>query len=793
MSLENYCKHKLNGNITTQVSKPIYLGILSEKPMHPSQLAEIFESIQRPGKFYAAGAAEIYMPSLEVEGVGQIALPLLPIQAEQLVKVAERAPYGKGEETLIDTDVRRTWQIGADKVRISGKYWQQNLEEIVAWVANKLGVNGSVNAELYKLLVYDTGSFFVSHRDTEKSSGMFATLVIVLPSNYAGGELLVRHRGEESRLNLNVTDPSEIAYAAFYADCRHEVLPVTSGCRLTLIYNLLRTDQSQPLEPPDYGSEQSRLADWLRTWGESLKDEENDVPQKLIYPLEHAYTQAELSFAALKGADAARGTAAVAAAEQADCDLHLALITIEESGYAEYNYNPYHRGRYYDGDEEDEFEIGEVTDSYQMLTNWRKPDDSQPAFAELPFEDDEVCLPVDVDTLEPDELEFEEATGNAGASFERTYRRAALIFWPRFRRLAVLNQAGISVNLPYLSDLATRWKQFIESSLWQEAHELSGHMLRTWSKPDMYSRSSDQPGDNAAMLNALFRLQDKERVDAFLVNITVEGNYGKGDNENIVQAMDLLPPQRAAELTEQIIAHNMALNPGACSDLLARCALADWSGERPTSLVPAALALFKGLPGDPNIPTPTEYWQKPSDIYSSFVVNLMTAVERIAPDLACQSAECILSRPVTYGFDNLLVPALLTLSDQTGVATHRLRNACLEHLGERIAKTLEPPKDWTRDSTVICKCRHCSELSEFLADPSEKEWFFKAVQQERTHMEDSIKKSGCDLTLTTIKKGSPHTLACVKNQATYERRVQQRKKDLEHQLALQQANPDSIN
>ena len=45
--------------------------------MHPSQLAEIFESIQRPGKFYAAGAAEIYMPSLEVEGVGQIALPYL--------------------------------------------------------------------------------------------------------------------------------------------------------------------------------------------------------------------------------------------------------------------------------------------------------------------------------------------------------------------------------------------------------------------------------------------------------------------------------------------------------------------------------------------------------------------------------------------------------------------------------------------------------------------------------------------------------------------------------------------
>ena len=756
--------------------------------MHPSQLAQIFESIQRPGTFYAAGVAEIHAPSLTVDGVGQIALPLLPIQAEQLVTVAERAPYGKGEETLIDTEVRRTWQIGADKVHIGGKHWQHNLDGIVAQVTNKLGVMGSVIAELYKLLVYDTGSFFVSHRDTEKSAGMFATLVMVLPSNYSGGELIVRHRGEEARLNLNVTDPSEIAYAAFYADCRHEVLPVTSGCRLTLIYNLLRTDQNQPLEPPDYDSEQSRLADWLRAWGESLKDKEDVVPQKLIYPLEHAYTQAELAFAALKGADAARGAAAVAAAERADCDLHLALITIEESGYAEYNYDHYHRGRYYDNDDEDEFEIGEVTDSYQMLMDWRKPDDSTPAFAEIPFEDEEVCLPVDYEKLEPDELEFEEATGNAGASFERTYRRAALVFWPRSRRLAVINQAGLSVNVPYLSDLADRWiksNASVESNLWQEAHELSGYMLRTWSKPDMYFRSSDQSGNNAAMLDALFRLHDAERIDLFLVNVSAEGDFGMGDNESLVRAIGLLPLTRAAALVEQVIAKNVSLNPGACADLLARGALIDWSGEPPDSLIPAAQSLFHGLPGDPTIPPPTDYRQIPKEVGPDFVVNLMTALERIAPDLACQSADCLLARPESFSFDNLLVPALFKLSGQTGAATQQLRDACLHHLSKRIAETLEPPQDWARDSTVKCQCHHCADLSEFLADPLEKEWFFKAVQHDRTHVEDTIKRSGCDLNLMTIKKGSPHTLACVKNQASYERRVLQRKKDLENHAALQ--------
>ena len=450
----------------------------------PVQLAEILDSIERPGNFYASGVAEIHTPSLTVEGIGPVALPLLPIQAEQLVTVAERAPYGKGEETLVDTDVRRTWQIGADKIRIGGKYWQKNLQEIVAQAASKLGVTGTVTAELYKLLVYDTGSFFIRHRDTEKASGMFATLVVVLPSLYSGGELVVRHRGEEARLNLNVSDPSEVAYAAFYADCPHEVLPIDSGCRLTLIYNLLRTDQSQPSEPPDYGDEQAYLTDWLRQWGQSPETEEVDAPQKLIYPLEHAYTQAELSFAALKGADAARGIVAAAAAEQADCDLHLALLSIEESGYAEHAYYPSRRGRYSDYENDDEFEIGEVTDRSQLLSDWRRPDDSRPPLAAIPFEEEEVCLADSLDDLDPDEIHFQEATGNEGASFERSYRRAALVFWPRARRHGGAQPSG-TVRHPCLFERSGRSVGFgpvqgFESPLWQEAHELSGHMLRTW-------------------------------------------------------------------------------------------------------------------------------------------------------------------------------------------------------------------------------------------------------------------------------------------------------------------------
>lgn len=71
------------------------------------QLFTLLQNVQRPGDFYTAGTLEIYPPQLEVEGVGRIALPLLPAQAEQLIAVAEHAPYGRGQDTLVDTGVRR--------------------------------------------------------------------------------------------------------------------------------------------------------------------------------------------------------------------------------------------------------------------------------------------------------------------------------------------------------------------------------------------------------------------------------------------------------------------------------------------------------------------------------------------------------------------------------------------------------------------------------------------------------------------------------------------------------------
>jgi predicted 2-oxoglutarate/Fe(II)-dependent dioxygenase YbiX len=741
-------------------------------------LAKILPTIRRHGDFYATGTMEMFAPNLEIDGVGRISLPLLLVQAERLVAVATRAPYGRGEETVVDTNVRRTWQIDADRIHIGGRHWQQTLDSIVAKAAAGLGVTGSVSAELYKLLIYDTGSFFVEHRDTEKAAGMFATLVIVLPSDYSGGTLLVRHSDREVCLDLHCPDPSEVAFAAFYADCVHEMRPVTSGHRLTLVYNMVRARKAKEKapKPPSYEKELAEVTALLQRWvsGKDLPDD--DSPEKLIYPLEHAYTSAELAFDSLKNADAAVAGLLVAAAEKAACDIHVALVSIEENGSAEYSG---YGGRY-----DEEFEVGEVFNRIQTISDWRLPDGSQPTLNALPFEENELCPPTALEEAEPDEEYFHEATGNEGVTFERTYRRAAIVIWPKSRKLAVINQAGLSVTLPYLAELTRDWVDSgkgTESSLWRDAYALSKYMLQDWPKRRGYG---DQMDSEIEMLTTLRQLRDTVHIDAFLSEISAIGTYGGSENEALVRAAMLLPHDRTTDLIEKIVVRNAHRVPGACANLLALSCV-----ELPNALArlyPAAVALVETLLGesvDTN-PDPSDYWGQPVPTDADLLVDLLIALCYLdATPLGNRMIEHALASKKSFPRDAVMVPATLRLTERMQTRdwapVARLRAACVHHLQTRCAEPLAPPSDFARPSKIACHCASCAELSRFLAAPDRKVWEFKAAEPLRRHVENSIRQNRCDLDFLTEKRRRPYSLVCTKNQASYEKRAAQRKKDIE--------------
>jgi len=718
------------------------------------------------------------MPQLEVKDVGRISLPLLPIQAEQLVSVAEQAPYGRGQETLVDTEVRRTWQIDANRITLSGKHWQDNLNTIVKRCAIGLGVGVPVSAELYKLLVYDAGSFFIKHRDTEKAAGMFATLVIVLPSDYSGGELVVKHREHVVRLDLHSQDAAEISYAAFYADCVHEVLPITQGCRLTLIYNLIRADKKLPLpEPPDYRQQQAMVTGLLRAWTASLTSQtDENNPEKLIYLLEHAYSPAELGFNALKNADAAVADVMAAAAEQADCDIYLALLTVEEYGTAEYS--GYSRG-YWD-EEDNDFEVGEVCERVEMLSEWRCADGREIALPNLPFSAIEFCPPSAFDEIEPDDVEFQEATGNAGASFERSYHCTALVIWPRSRSLAVLSQAGLRATLPVLQDYCLRWEaegSDKTSTCWQDAQVLAGYILRdSFAQDSGYHNRSDQ-----ILLDCLYRLGDSEGIQAYWQKLAEHGFYCQADCTILLQTAKFLPWIKVVKVLEQAIGVSAIKAQAACADLLAQFCAA--KPESASDLKTAAGILFSVLPGDQTRFVALQSWEYARlHVDSELVVKVLQSFGAIDVNIADEALDYLLAWPDVYEMDKILAPAALSLvhaeqsSDFPFVT--RLKSTVVKHLQARVDTELEPPKDWRRDSQIQCSCKDCYELRVFLSNATQSTWVFKAAEGRRKHIEHELTRHNADVDCRTESKSRPYSLVCNKNQASYLRRVAQRNADL---------------
>jgi hypothetical protein len=152
-------------------------------------LEDVLSKVKRPGDFFVSGSLETPMPTIDVEGVGILSFPVPGAQVKAIIRQAVRAPYGRGEATILDTSVRKVWQVSASSMRVRGKSWGRTLQQILSATAGGLGCSAAdVSAELYKLLVYDKGSFFKAHRDTEKVDGMFGTLVVVLPSSHRGGK-----------------------------------------------------------------------------------------------------------------------------------------------------------------------------------------------------------------------------------------------------------------------------------------------------------------------------------------------------------------------------------------------------------------------------------------------------------------------------------------------------------------------------------------------------------------------------------------------------------------------------
>ncbi len=72
-------------------------------------LSKAIAKATRSAKFCVSGCLPATDPSIEIEHLGVMKLPLKRATAKELIAHCHLAPFGKGTQTLVNTKVRKTF------------------------------------------------------------------------------------------------------------------------------------------------------------------------------------------------------------------------------------------------------------------------------------------------------------------------------------------------------------------------------------------------------------------------------------------------------------------------------------------------------------------------------------------------------------------------------------------------------------------------------------------------------------------------------------------------------------
>ena len=745
---------------------------------HNPKLEKLIKSIDRPGEFCTAGSLSCPMPTVSVDGVGILAFPTPEFQVKQLLKVADQAPYGKGSETLVDTSVRNCWEINPQKFSLGGRAWDETLQKVVSATAEGLGCNpAQLSAQLYKFLIYEKGGFFLPHQDTEKAAGMIATLTVSLPVSGTGGELVVRHKDNEKTIQLNAEEPSELVYAAFYADCEHEIKEVKSGHRISLVFNLCvaANDKKIPREAPDYTKKVDEIAAELTKWCRSEHSSD-----KLVWILEHQYSESGLAFSTLKNGDRAVAFALREAVKQVpECELYAAIVAIDEL----YDVFETGGGYYYQSDySSSDYEINELIEAGIEIDDWVAVDDSRPKFGAMEIEHGELMPDGVLDHFDPDDEEFEGYTGNAGATLNLIYNLAALALFKRQRMMDLLSSRGPAQAVAWINEEIRQ----NDGKSSEHIRQMATSLVDRWPTAPSYLRGSS----SQEMLKALRVIKDPDLSRSFLLNTAIR-EYEGNENALFLNVSLSLNPDDTHSVVLSLIQEQFANRPECVLDLLLRLdkKISKWGERRLVLLRECTEPLLKTFPEIVKLKAPQPYFDYGSKrnsgvdsatIYRLFVFLFQaqdTGAARCAVDiLASYTGVDMYTRSLPKALKELQKHATIYASNTYS----QLWQMSVEFMLERSEFHPEPPKDWRRDGKVGCSCELCQQLSSFLENPNEEVAYFAVNQELRGHLRGEINSAKLDVDYETIRQGRPYTLELIKNRNSYEQRLKEYAKDIKY-------------
>jgi len=760
------------------------------------KLLDALSAITGSGGFHSTGTSPFFLPGLHVDGLGEIAFPLPSSQAKELIAIAEAAPYGMGVNTVLDEKVRKCWQLDAARFKLKSPQWSKFLKETVARVREDLGIAGKISAHPYKLLIYGKGGHFKAHRDTEKLDAMFGTLIVALPSAHAGGRLFIRHNGREIEVDFSAPQTRNLfQHAAFFADCEHEVEPVRSGYRCCLVYNL-RLDKgdagSLNLSPDAHAL---RLVDPLR----AMKDERRGRLAAVL--MEHQYTEANFALRKLKGNDALRARALFAAAKEIGLTAHLGLVTYHLSGELEESHRS-HRSHWQDEDEAADGTMGEIHDESLTIDLWRNSNDRTVSLGSYHIDKDVILSREPFGEGDPDEMEAEGYTGNAGCTMDYWYRRAAIVLWAKEDQEKILCQYNFTEACRELTKLAIAKKANGPGSAFHRLGKAVVALLPGKLPSDArYSpRLPEKDGPFALTLGALAKTRSRELFDE-LVPLVPDPAWALCD----------------AALWKKL---HKAFGVDGFKDIYGRMIAGDPDAQRHI-LFPILDALLAAKGGEPQAwaiamrlcrlkpkPAASSCWEKkpepvaPGDREETRILIAALRLLDHPADRAAAMDFLLADRSLDY-VRQVLAPALL--DKRPGLKSGEPLAFARKLLAAEVARPLPPYPNWTRPCPVpdapprntgssyhrSAKVREAlCELAAFMADPTARTRDFRHPQDLRNMLESYIRDHFLDIDHITVRKGSPHSLVCTKNDRSYHRALARRVADEKQLKQLTAITPE---
>lgn len=773
------------------------------------RLAKLLGELPSPGAFSAKATAPPDGLAIAVRGVGPLRLPITDEQAEALVAIGRPARFGRGEETLVDSRVRRTAEVAKSRVKVDKRRWNATLAPVLEQLRGDLGLPAGchLEAELHSMLVYGPGDHFASHQDSEKADGMVGTLVVTLPGSFKGGALVVTHDGASATYRGSARS---LSFVGFYADCRHEVRPVTAGYRVVLTYNLvLHGDTVAAWEAGAAGAGQGgseaveHLAGLLRahfsepvpapSWRSD--GEPTPAPRRLVYLLDHEYTPRALGWSLLKRSDARKAALLLAAASRAECEAVLAVADVQEtwSCFEPDRRRSFSRRRYgswgYEDDsssaarelEADDYELDDLIDATISLSGLVERSGARLADVASHVRDSELCATRPSVELAPYAFEHEGYMGNYGNTMDRWYHRAAIVCWPRDLAFAVRAEASPGWALTALGvrlrardvegarQLAASMAPFWDAAAaGPERRGLVGKALRV-------ARDLDD-AEVASMLLSPFCLEYLTRADAKAI-AGLAARFG----EAWARAQVTTWSARSDRVAAQAGRDRASFVAGLGSLCEALASAPPGGREAASLLLGASFDWLSGAIGRARaLEAPSRREVALTGLGPSVRGLLDAAAVIEAPELRDEAlgllsgpgeelSACALGALRSKG----RIPD--TIRDASGLAT--LATHWTERLQARLARPARDGNDWSIEAGRGCGCGDCEQLERFLADPAQRRLEWPLAEQRRRHVHVRITAAELPVRHETRRKGSPYTLVLEKTDALFSAALEQRRRD----------------